>query len=64
MEDITTAVDKAIKDDMCLLEERQKMIRLADSSEYGWNIANKYEVDKLAEDSDDEKRIKAEKAAK
>jgi hypothetical protein len=49
---------------MKLLEERQKMIRLADRSEYGWDVVSEYQSDELAIDSDDEKRIsKAEKAA-
>ena len=63
----TTAIEKArktIKQGMQLLEECQKMIRLADRSEYGWELVNEYKADELADDSDDEKRIsKADKAA-
>ena len=44
------------------LANRQKLILLADRSEFGWDVARKYEADELAEDSDDEKKIrKAEK---
>ena len=40
------------------------MIRLADRSEFGWDLVNEYQLDELAADSDDEKKIaKAEKAA-
>lgn len=43
---------------------RQKIIRLADRSDFGWDLISEYEVDELAVNSRDEKRItKAEKAA-
>ena len=46
---------------MVLLEE---MIRLANSSDFGWNVVNEYQSDELATNSDDEKQIfKAKKAA-
>ena len=49
---------------MKLLAERQKLIKIADRSEYGWGVVAEYTADKLADDSDDEKRLeKAEKAA-
>ncbi len=55
---------QTIKEGRQLLEERQKMIRLADRSDYGWELVSEYEADELADDSDDEKRITtAEKAA-
>lgn len=58
-----------------LIAHRQKIIRLADSSELGWRLVNEYETNPLASDSDDEKRmykaearanrkLKAEKAKK
>ena len=47
-----------------LIEERQKLIRLADRSEHGWGMVEEYTADYLAENSDDERRIeKAERAA-
>ena len=39
-----------------LIRERQKMIRLADRSEYGLNLVNEYQADELAEDSDELRR--------
>ena len=36
---------------------RQKLIRMADSSEGGWQTVREYEVNDLASDSEDEKRI-------
>ncbi|XP_053401634.1 uncharacterized protein LOC128546105 [Mercenaria mercenaria] len=47
-----------------MISHRQKLIRLADSSELGWRVVNEYESNPLASDSDDEKRIyKAETRA-
>ena len=44
--------------------ERQKLIKIADRSEYGWGVVTEYTADELADGSDDEKRLeKAEKAA-
>ena len=43
---------------------RQKLIRMADRSELGWQVVNAYESDELASGDEDAKRIeKAEKAA-
>ena len=47
----------AVEEGMTLLKDRQKAIGLADSSELGWAVVNEYGEDKLAEDSEDEKRI-------
>ena len=64
---IKSPVSKAkqnLKEGKELLEARQKLIRLADRSEFGWDVVKEYEEDELAEGSDDEKRIqRAEKAA-
>ena len=47
-----------------LIAHRQKLLKLADRSEYGWSVVEEYEEDGLADDSEDEKRIeKAERAA-
>lgn len=57
-------IKEAIKKGRSLLEERQKLIRLADRSEHGWGVVDEYTADDLAEESNDEKRIeKAERAA-
>ena len=62
-----TALDdakKELEEGMQFIAQRQKLIRLADRSEYGWDAVNEYEKDELAEDDDDAKRLeKAEKAA-
>ena len=36
---------------------RQKAIRIADRSEYGWATVEEYEEDELAANSNDEKRL-------
>ena len=43
-------VTKLVKEGKDLIEARQKMIRLADRSKYGWDIVNEYEADELAAD--------------
>ena len=46
------------------IADRQKKIKMADSSEYSWGMVEAYERDELADDSADEKRMeKAEKEA-
>ena len=43
---------------------RQKRIKVADRSDYGWAVVKAYDNDELASDSEDEKRLfKAEKTA-
>ena len=45
------------------ISERQKLIRLADRSEYGWQLVEAYQRDELADNEKDEKKIEeAEKA--
>ncbi|KAK3087671.1 hypothetical protein FSP39_008985 [Pinctada imbricata] len=47
-----------------LLNNRQKLVKLADMSDNGWRVVQEYETHQLASDSDDEKRIvKAEARA-
>ena len=44
---------------------RQKLIKVADRSEFGWGAAHHYQADPLADDSDDEKELRrADKAAR
>ncbi|XP_060077420.1 uncharacterized protein LOC132556974 [Ylistrum balloti] len=65
-QDLVTAADK-ITEGMNILKYRQKLIRLADSSETGWKIVAEYEANELAEDSDDEKQraeIRAQRKVK
>ena len=49
---------------MSSIQDRQKLIRIADRSDFGWDVVQEYQADELAADSDDEKKLsKAEKAA-
>ena len=48
---------------LTLLEACQKQIKLADRSEYGWPIVDKYEDHGLTLDKDDTKRIEKSKMA-
>ena len=41
-----------------LIQKRQKLIKLADKSEGGWLVVQEYESDELADNSEDEKKIK------
>ena len=57
-------VQDSIKKGQVLIEEWQKLIRLADQLNHGWGIMDEYTADDLAEDLEDEKRIKkAERVA-
>ncbi len=54
----------ALQDGTKAAQSRCKLILLADKSEFGWSTVSEYLTDKLAENSEDEKRIqKAEKIA-
>ena len=56
---------KEIAEGKSSLNDRQKLIMLADQSKFGWGTVAEYVQNELAEDSDDEKRIwKAESRAK
>ena len=41
-----------------LLDERQKLILLADKSEFGWKTVEEYRQHELAEDEQDAKKIR------
>jgi len=49
-----TSANRALE----VIQKRQKLIKLADKSEAGWLAVEEYESDELADNSDDEKRIK------
>lgn len=49
---------------MDIIAAEQKGIKVTDSSEYGWVTVNEYELDQLAADKEDTKRLeKAKKTA-
>ena len=51
------AAKSSIDQGITLVKERQKLISLADRSQYGWKTVQEYLQHELAEDSDDEKKI-------
>ena len=62
-EGISKAKEK-LAEGMSLLNYRQKIIKIADSSDLGWRVVQEYEANPLADDSDDEKKLfKAEARA-
>ena len=46
-----------------LLHKRQKLIKLADSSEAGWDAVQEYEYQDIASDDEDDKKIRYARAA-
>ena len=46
-----------------LLHKRQKLIKLADSSEPGWDAVQEYESQDIASDDEDDKKIRNARAA-
>ena len=57
-------VDVYLDEGMKTLEKRQKHIKVADRSDFGWSTVEHYDSHPLADNSDDEKRLeKAEKEA-
>lgn len=48
---------EALEEGEDLIIARQKVIRIADCSEYGWATVEDYKEDELAANSDDEKRL-------
>ena len=48
---------RKIAEGLDLIKNRQKLIKLADSSDAGWRVVDEYVSNPLAEDSDDEKKI-------
>ena len=57
------ALDRAraeLENGIKLVAERQKLIKLANPSDYGWEVVSEYTTDVLAENSDNEKRIDRE----
>ena len=63
------AAKEKISEGIGIVQERQKMIKLADTSDLGWKFVQEYERNPIAYDSEDEKRTnralsKAERKSK
>jgi len=56
IDSVQTAKTK-IEEGIDLVKERQKLIKLADSSALGWKVVTEYISNPIADDSDDEKRM-------
>ena len=50
-------VDSFLEEGIKSLEKRQKHIKVADRSDYGWATVEHYDSHPLADNSDDEKRL-------
>ena len=51
--DLKASLDKSLE----IIDRRQKLIRLADSSVYGWATVTEYKAHQLADDEDDDNKI-------
>ena len=51
------ALNNQLKERIQAIACRQKRIKVADCSEYGWAVVKVYDSDELASDSEDEKRL-------
>ena len=54
-----TRVNQELENVKTLLNKRDKAIRFADKSPAGWTAVEEYESDELADDSEDEKKLRS-----
>ena len=47
---------KSVSEGKSLIQQRQKMLKLADSSELEWKVVSEYQANPLASDSEDEQK--------
>jgi hypothetical protein len=52
-------IGDALQNAVHLVEQRQKLVRLADRSEFGWSVVEYYLAEPIVDNDEDEKRIKA-----
>ena len=52
-----TELQATLKDALKLINSRQKLIRIADTSQYGWATVSEYEAHEVATDEDDDNKI-------
>ena len=55
---------KSLEDCLQLIRKRQKLIKIAYKSEFGWLASREYDEDEIASNSDDDKRLKKAAMAK
>ena len=48
---------KSVAEGKSIIQQRQKKLKLADSSELGWKVVSEYQSNPLASDSEDERKI-------
>lgn len=56
-EEMVEVAKSSINEGMELVKKRQKLIKLADSSQLGWKVIKEYETNPIAADSDDDKKM-------
>ena len=62
-QDAIEKVKEELKQGLDLITAKQKWIKVADRSEYGWVTVDEYDHDQLAADKEDAKRLKKSKKA-
>lgn len=56
-DDGVESAKSSIAEGIEMVKNRQKVIKLADSSQLGWKVVQEYQANRIADDSDDEKKI-------